>query len=136
MLTVSEDAEDLMDTLRAGAAGLPAEEHRHRISCRRDAARGAGESVMSPRDDRQAGGGPARRPAAPAPLRRKTDSVRASAKSSSCSRAGASNKEIARDFELAESTVKIHVQNILRKLNLTSRVQAAVYAVEHGLSEK
>ena len=48
---------------------------------------------------------------------------------------GASNKEIARALDLAESTVKIHVQHILRKLNLTSRVQAAVYAVEAGLSE-
>jgi len=46
---------------------------------------------------------------------------------------GVSNKEIARALDLAESTVKIHVQGILRKLNLTSRVQAAVYAVEHGL---
>ena len=45
---------------------------------------------------------------------------------------GASNKEIARKLDLAESTVKIHVQGILRKLNLASRVQAAVYAVEHG----
>jgi two-component system nitrate/nitrite response regulator NarL len=32
--------------------------------------------------------------------------------------------------------VKIHVQSILKKLNLTSRVQAAVYAVEHGLAQK
>ena len=48
---------------------------------------------------------------------------------------GASNKELAREFDLAESTVKIHVQNILRKLKLTSRVQAAVYAVEHGMSK-
>lgn len=46
---------------------------------------------------------------------------------------GASNKEIARTLNVAESTVKIHVQGILRKLDLTSRVQAAVYAVEHGL---
>ena len=46
---------------------------------------------------------------------------------------GQSNKEIARALELAESTVKIHVQNMLRKLNLSSRVQAAVYAVEKGL---
>jgi two-component system nitrate/nitrite response regulator NarL len=46
---------------------------------------------------------------------------------------GASNKEIARELDLAESTIKIHVQGILRKLNLASRVQAAVYAVEHGL---
>ncbi|MEO4008338.1 response regulator transcription factor, partial [Chromobacterium piscinae] len=48
---------------------------------------------------------------------------------------GASNKEIARALDLAESTVKVHVQNILRKLSLSSRVQAAVYAVEHGLDK-
>jgi len=47
---------------------------------------------------------------------------------------GESNKEIARTLDVAESTVKIHVQNILKKLNLTSRVQVAVYAVEHGLN--
>lgn len=41
---------------------------------------------------------------------------------------GASNKEIARALAIAEPTVKIHVQHILRKLNLVSRVQAAVYA--------
>jgi len=41
---------------------------------------------------------------------------------------GASNKEIARIFSIAEATVKIHVQHILRKLNLNSRVQAAVHA--------
>jgi len=41
---------------------------------------------------------------------------------------GASNKEIARTLEIAETTVKIHVQHILRKLDLTSRVQAAVFA--------
>ena len=46
---------------------------------------------------------------------------------------GDSNKEIARELKLSESTVKIHVQGILRKLNLSSRVQAAVYAVEHGM---
>ena len=40
---------------------------------------------------------------------------------------GASNKEVARDLGIAEATVKIHVQHLLRKLNLTSRVQAAVY---------
>lgn len=39
---------------------------------------------------------------------------------------GASNKEIARTLAIAETTVKIHVQHILRKLNLSSRVQAAV----------
>jgi len=45
-------------------------------------------------------------------------------------RRGASNKEIARTLDIAEPTVKIHVQHILRKLNLSSRVQAAVYAAQ------
>ena len=46
---------------------------------------------------------------------------------------GESNKLIARALDIAETTVKIHVQHILRKLNLSSRVQAAVYATSHGL---
>lgn len=50
-----------------------------------------------------------------------------------CLARGESNKEIARNLDVAESTVKIHIQNILKKLNLSSRVQVAVYAVEHGL---
>ena len=45
---------------------------------------------------------------------------------------GASNKEIARTLDIAEATVKIHVQHILRKLNLSSRVQAAVFAAGRG----
>ena len=49
--------------------------------------------------------------------------------------AGHSNKVIARHLELAESTIKVHVQNILRKLNLSSRVQAAVYAVQHKVPQ-
>ncbi|MDO8906191.1 response regulator [Hydrogenophaga sp.] len=46
---------------------------------------------------------------------------------------GDSNKLIARELDIAETTVKIHVQHILRKLNLTSRVQAAVFAVRQDL---
>lgn len=46
---------------------------------------------------------------------------------------GASNKAIARELDIAETTVKIHVQHILRKLNLSSRVQAAVYAAGRGI---
>ena len=49
--------------------------------------------------------------------------------------AGHSNKIIARHLNLAESTVKVHVQNLLRKLNLSSRVQAAVYAVQHNVPQ-
>ena len=50
-----------------------------------------------------------------------------------CLAHGESNKEIARHLNVAESTVKIHVQNIFKKLNLNSRVQVAVYAIENGI---
>jgi two-component system nitrate/nitrite response regulator NarL len=46
---------------------------------------------------------------------------------------GDSNKLIARELDIAETTVKVHVQHILRKLNLTSRVQVALYAAARGL---
>lgn len=46
---------------------------------------------------------------------------------------GASNKVIARKLDIAQTTVKIHVQHILRKLQLSSRVQAAVYAAGRDL---
>lgn len=49
---------------------------------------------------------------------------------------GSTNKQIARELGVAESTVKIHVQHILRKLKIESRVQAAVYAAENGLALK
>jgi two-component system nitrate/nitrite response regulator NarL len=50
---------------------------------------------------------------------------------------GDSNKVIARKLDIAETTVKIHVHNILRKLQLSSRVQAAIYATDPaaGLSK-
>ncbi len=44
--------------------------------------------------------------------------------------AGLSNKMIGRELNIAEGTVKVHVKHILRKLNLRSRVEAAVWAVE------
>jgi two-component system nitrate/nitrite response regulator NarL len=43
---------------------------------------------------------------------------------------GLSNKLIARELDIAEGTVKVHVKHILRKLGLRSRVEAAVWAVE------
>ena len=47
---------------------------------------------------------------------------------------GESNKVIARALDISHDTVKLHVRHILAKLNLTSRVEAAVFAVEHKLS--
>jgi DNA-binding NarL/FixJ family response regulator len=46
---------------------------------------------------------------------------------------GRANKAIAFELGVSERTVKTHVSNILGKLGLTDRTQAAVYAVEHGL---
>jgi two-component system nitrate/nitrite response regulator NarL len=51
---------------------------------------------------------------------------------------GLSNKAIARVLDISHDTVKLHVRHILAKLNLTSRVEAAVFAVEQkaGASRK
>ena len=48
---------------------------------------------------------------------------------------GQSNKVIARNLGISDGTVKLHVKAILRKLNIHSRVEAAVLAVEHGLKD-
>jgi len=46
---------------------------------------------------------------------------------------GMTNKEIASNLVISENTVKIHLRNILEKLHLQNRIQAAVYAVRQGL---
>lgn len=133
MLTVSEDAEDLLEALRAGARGylLKNIETDFLVESIRRAAKG--ESVMSMQMTSKLADAMRLQPkesvanANPEKLsRREKEIIMMLAK-------GASNKEIARVLDVTESTVKIHVQGILRKLNLTSRVQAAVYAVEHGI---
>ena len=135
MLTVSEDAEDLLDTLKAGAHGylLKNIDTNFFISAIRSAA--DGEAVMSPQMTAKLMQSVRAVPAAGAPP--VFDKERLSPREREILgflARGASNKEIARSLDLAESTVKIHMQNILKKLNLVSRVQAAVYAVENGLS--
>jgi two-component system nitrate/nitrite response regulator NarL len=49
---------------------------------------------------------------------------------------GQSNKAIARALDISHDTVKLHVRHILSKLNLTSRVEAAVFAVEQKISPR
>ncbi len=135
MLTVSEDSDDLATALRHGAQGylLKTIDGDLLAEAVRRAARG--EPVVSPEmmgklvAAFQSQGAPEPAPlppepetAPPSPLSpREEDVLREIAR-------GASNKEIARTLDIAETTVKIHVQHILRKLGLSSRVQAAVYA--------
>lgn len=45
---------------------------------------------------------------------------------------GYSNKLVARELDITEGTVKVHVKHLLKKLNLRSRVEAAVWAVRQG----
>ncbi len=47
---------------------------------------------------------------------------------------GLTNKAIARALNISHETVKLHVRRVLAKLKLSSRVEAAVFAVEHGVS--
>ena len=49
-----------------------------------------------------------------------------------CLAQGLSNKLIARELGIMESTVKVHIRNLLKKLNFHSRLEAAVWAVTQG----
>ncbi|MEU8268768.1 response regulator transcription factor [Sphaerisporangium sp. NPDC049002] len=49
---------------------------------------------------------------------------------------GRSNREIARALVVAEKTVKTHVSNVLMKLGVQDRTQAALYAVRHGYTPR
>ena len=146
MLTVSEDAQDLSMALRNGAQGYLLKTIDGDLLAQAIRRAAAGEPVVSPElmgklvAAFQSQGVPEvdalespvpgkvhpepppdtadqRTPLSP----REEDVLREIAR-------GSSNKEIARALDIAETTVKIHVQHILRKLGLSSRVQAAVYA--------
>ncbi len=141
MLTVSEDEQDLAAALRGGACGyllktIEGDALAHAI---RRAVRGEsvvaeemtgklvsafrGTVAVAPR-----GEAPQPAPSVLSGLSpREHDILRGIAR-------GESNKEIARTLGIAETTVKIHVQHVLRKLSISSRVQAAVLATEHGLA--
>jgi two-component system nitrate/nitrite response regulator NarL len=49
---------------------------------------------------------------------------------------GASNKLIARELELSEATVKVHVKGLLRKVQASNRTQAAVWALNNGYADE
>ena len=129
MITVSDRAADLVAALQAGADGylLKDMEPEAMMAALRDAA--AGRIVVSEqlthllaaalRGDN--------RPHTAAAAGLTEQEARILEKIA----AGLSNKLIGRELDIAEGTVKVHVKHILRKLELRSRVEAAVWAVEH-----
>jgi len=134
MLTVSEDERDLAAALRAGACGYLLKTVDSEDLAEAIVRTVAGESIVSPEMTgklvtafQSLTGGPAPASASPDPDPIDSLSPREHEILAHIAQ-GASNKEIARALDIAETTVKIHVQHILRKLNLSSRVQAAVYA--------
>jgi len=137
MLTVSEDAEDLIEAVRAGARGylLKNIDTDFLLESLRRAARG--ESVMAAQmTGKLLAGVRAMAKDGPEDVEEKEKLSPREREIVALLARGASNKEIANTLNVAESTVKIHVQNIFKKLNLSSRVQVAVYAVEHGLAPR
>lgn len=154
MLTVSENEEDLAAGLRAGADGYLLKTIDTEALANSIARIWDGDSVISPEmmgklvgllraspgqaavavqaespPQEQAAAAPRPRVAGNDPIHslspREGEILRLIAH-------GASNKLIARELDIAETTVKIHVQHILRKLELSNRVHAAVYATERG----
>ena len=145
MLTVSEDEQDLAAALRAGASGYLLKTSEGDALVHAIAQVMRGEAVIAPemtgklvtayRDASTPPGG--REPSVAAATPASTPLARLSPRENEILRSiarGASNKEIARELGIAETTVKIHVQHVLRKLDVASRVQAAVIATEHGLA--
>lgn len=135
MLTVSEDGQTLATALQRGASGYLLKTVDSDVLADAIVRVARGEAIISPEmtgklvNAYRALQGQPEAAAAPAPSQdpRLGLSPREQQILAEIAR-GASNKEIARTLEIAEATVKIHVQHILRKLNLSSRVQAALYA--------
>ncbi|MCE5181472.1 MAG: response regulator [Betaproteobacteria bacterium] len=136
MLTVSNAEEDLSNVLRAGARGylLKDMEPDDVVDAILRASRG--ETVVAPAMTMKLvhllqGGQPATASASmlDSLTQREREILDHLAQ-------GESNKVIARALDISHDTVKLHVRHILSKLNLTSRVEAAIFAVEHKLTSQ
>ena len=140
MLTVSEDCEALGECLKLGARGYLLKKIDQDFLLRSIRAAYNGDSVISPQMMTKFVNRLSEAPeAARTRQAQGTDPTvltRRERQTLAWLARGVSNKEIARALNLAESTVKVHVQSILRKLNLSSRVQAAIYAIEHKIDKE
>jgi two-component system nitrate/nitrite response regulator NarL len=139
MLTVSEDDDDLFESIKAGANGYLLKNVRPEQLFEDMRVVMRGEAPIAPAvaskllEALRTGGIPARGAAAAA-AQQDTVLTRRESEILQLVAAGMSNKEIASELTITEGTVKNHVHNALEKLHLTNRVQAAAYAVRQGLA--
>jgi NarL family two-component system response regulator LiaR len=125
LTSVLEDAA-VMDAVRAGAIGYLLKDAHADELCRAIRAAAAGQVQLSPKAAERLLR-EVRVPASPEALTgREIEVLRLLAR-------GQSNKEIANGLMISEKTVKTHVSNILAKLGVPSRTQAALYAARVGL---
>jgi len=124
IVTVSDAGADLAAALQAGADGYLLKDMEPEAMLEALQAVAAGRTVLPPRP-----GHPARasRPQTANPCGLTEQQTRILQKIAE----GLSNKQIGRELDIAEGTVKVHVKHILRKLELRSRVEAAVWAVDN-----
>lgn len=135
VLTTFNREDYLVEALRAGAVGYLLKTSRPEQLTEAVLSAAAGEGLLSPEVTRAviaravAGRAPAR--TAPQPVVPLTE--RESEVLTLVAR-GLNNDEIAAELVVSRATVKTHVSNLLAKLGLRDRVQAVVYAHEHGLA--
>jgi two-component system, NarL family, response regulator LiaR len=129
VLTSFDDDEKVFPSIKAGAAGYLLKDVRPQDLA--DAVRRvhAGEALLAPSvAAKLMQEVAAERPPANGLTERELEVLRLLAR-------GLPNKQIARELVVSEKTVKTHVSNILAKLHLSDRTQAALYAVREGLAE-
>jgi two-component system nitrate/nitrite response regulator NarL len=73
-----------------------------------------------------------RRPTTQPPVR---DLTRRETDILECLTSGAANKQIARDLGITEATVKIHMKSLIRKIGVSNRTQAALWAINSGFGQ-
>jgi two-component system nitrate/nitrite response regulator NarL len=131
MLTVSDSADDLLAAIRGGADGYLLKDMEPEDLLARILEALFGRMVIS--DSLAAVLAQGLRGEAVAASRDSAELTDRERDILSCLATGMSNKLVARELDITEGTVKVHVKNLLKKLGFRSRVEAAVWAVERGI---
>lgn len=129
MLTVSNAPEDLMTAIRSGSDGYILKDNDPEEILKMIVAVMHGKNVISPELTTLLAA--ALREESLTENRNQANLTERETAILKCLAAGMSNKLIARELDIMESTVKVHIRNLLKKLKFRSRVEAAVWAVSH-----